>query len=189
MYFWGFLELILFIGKLPNQKQNKKCHSYRYYVVGAKIGEADYTVKITIGVKGSSKYYDHSLTEIGKGNLLNYIDALSPTFEIEKSPLSEIKDTKLISILQTNSSKVVDENGEPMVVYHSTQSDFDAFNKRFIDKAIDQGIIGSGFYFTSDYENANNYANNPHKTQVRIHHRISNAILNEEKTIEVLGLN
>jgi hypothetical protein len=30
------------------------------------------------------------------------------------------KDSKLLSILQINSSKVVDENGEPLVVIHNT---------------------------------------------------------------------
>ncbi|MFT3994394.1 MAG: hypothetical protein QM660_08805 [Dysgonomonas sp.] len=57
-------------------------------------------------------------------------------------------------------SKVVDENGEPMVVYHATQSDFDSFSKRSMGKAIDQGTLGSGFYFTSSAENASIYAQN-----------------------------
>lgn len=115
------IEKSIFIEELPNEKNNGKYDSYRYYVCGLKIGETDYTVKITIGVKGSNKYYDHSLTEIEKGKLIDNIDALSTTFDNNKNALSSFKDTKLISILQTNASKVVDENGEPLVVYHGTR--------------------------------------------------------------------
>ncbi|MAN85586.1 MAG: hypothetical protein CL555_01560 [Algoriphagus sp.] len=57
-------------------------------------------------------------------------------------------------------SKVVDENGKPLVVYHATQSDFDSFDKKKAGSAIDFGTLGEGFYFTSDPENASNYARN-----------------------------
>lgn len=57
-------------------------------------------------------------------------------------------------------SKVVDENGEPVVVYHATNSDFDSFSNEHIGKTTDTGSAGTGFYFTSDIENANNYARN-----------------------------
>jgi hypothetical protein len=43
-----------------------------------------------------------------------------------------------------NASKVVDENGEPLVVYHGTMEDFSVF-------------LG-GSYFTDDYMNADGYA-------------------------------
>ncbi len=38
--------------------------------------------------------------------------------------LSGSKVTDLVSILQTNSSKIVDENGEPMVMYHGERIAF-----------------------------------------------------------------
>ena len=46
-----------------------------------------------------------------------------------------------------NSSKVVDENGEPMVVYHGTQSEFSSFDKDAILERKD-GI--KGFYFVTE---------------------------------------
>lgn len=66
-------------------------------------------------------------------------------------------------------SKVVDENGEPMVVYHGTSADFDSFSKNTIGKNFEQSTLG--FYFTNhpmaDYSkgwyygtNASEYANN-----------------------------
>lgn len=71
---------------------------------------------------GQNKYYDHSLTEIEKGKLIDEVGALSPTLpSSNQSTLSAIKDTKLVSLLQVGEvSKVVDENGEPLVVYHET---------------------------------------------------------------------
>lgn len=57
-------------------------------------------------------------------------------------------------------SKVVDKNGEPKIVYHATQSDFDSFNKTEFGKTIDKGMLGSGFYFTNDVDNVNLIANN-----------------------------
>jgi hypothetical protein len=43
-------------------------------------------------------------------------------------------------------SKVVDENGEPLVVYHYSKSKFNVFD---IEKAK-RGLGGKGFYFTDD---------------------------------------
>ena len=116
------IEKSIFIDELPNEKNNSKYDSYRYYVSGLKIGDVDYTVKLAIGIdEYGNKYYDHSLTEIEKGKLIDEVGALSTTLPSDnQSALSEYKDSKLISLLQTNSSKVVDENGEPLVVYHGT---------------------------------------------------------------------
>ena len=47
-----------------------------------------------------------------------------------------------------NASKVVDENGEPRVVYHGTYGDFTVFDKAMIGSATDYGLWGRGFYFT-----------------------------------------
>ncbi|WP_205573000.1 hypothetical protein [Akkermansia muciniphila] len=48
-----------------------------------------------------------------------------------------------------NASKVVDENGEPRVVYHGTYGDFTVFDKAMIGSATDYGLWGKGFYFTN----------------------------------------
>lgn len=44
-------------------------------------------------------------------------------------------------------SKVVDENGEPLVVYHGTDSGFDVFNRSMSGKNSD---VKEGFFFSSD---------------------------------------
>lgn len=47
-----------------------------------------------------------------------------------------------------NASKVLDENGEPLVVYHGSSKEFDAFK---------QGKFANGIYFTKDQAGAERY--------------------------------
>jgi len=54
-------------------------------------------------------------------------------------------------------SKVVDENGEPLVVYHGTNQNFNEFKKENQNKATGFGDFGAGFYFTSSLGTAKYY--------------------------------
>ena len=116
------LKHSIFIEEIPNEKTNGKYDSYRYYIVGLKIGDVDYTARLTIGVKDGKYYYDHYLTEIEKGNLIEIANGFTPTgdLDVPVPSYTKSKDKRLLSLLQVNSSKFVDENGEPMVVYHGT---------------------------------------------------------------------
>lgn len=53
-----------------------------------------------------------------------------------------------------NASKMLDENGEPQILYHGTNADFQAFN---VTKA---GLLGPGIYITPNFDTAETYANN-----------------------------
>ena len=57
----------------------------------------------------------------------------------------------------SEASKVVDENGEPLMVFHATNNDFNVFSERTIGSANDEGFYGKGFYFTfqSEFKNIN----------------------------------
>ena len=133
------IENATYIDSEPNNDipKNPDVKEYQYYVCGLKIGGEDYTVRAVVAVDNKGdRYYDHKLTNIEKGKLLDRINSQAiknngfgttpgtkPT-----TVVSEYKDSKLISLLQENSSKVVDENGEPMVVYHGTDTRA-SFNK------------------------------------------------------------
>jgi hypothetical protein len=54
-------------------------------------------------------------------------------------------------------SKVVDENGQPLVVYHGTNQAIDSFDPAKIGSR-DAGFFGSGFYFTPNEDEALDYA-------------------------------
>lgn len=55
-------------------------------------------------------------------------------------------------------SKVVDENGKPLVVYHGTVSDFDAFSQKFQGAVTRATSSKSGFFFTASPRTAQSYA-------------------------------
>ena len=60
-----------------------------------------------------------------------------------------------------NASKVVDENGEPLVVYHgSPNKEFTSFNRDLIGSTTDYGVFGTGFYFTPLRGYARSYGEN-----------------------------
>jgi len=71
--------------------------------------------------------------------------------DIVKHEIAEIKNN-----IQ-NVSKVVDENGEPLVVYHGTKDDIEIFDH---NKGIknDPGWLGKAFYFTSRKSLAESYS-------------------------------
>lgn len=56
------------------------------------------------------------------------------------------------------SSKVVDENGVPLIVHHGSNADFEIFDSKFIGQ--NGTAIGQGFYFTSDENYAHGYGDN-----------------------------
>lgn len=56
-------------------------------------------------------------------------------------------------------SKMLDESGAPMVLYHGTKSDFASFDMKKFGTS-DEGIVGKGFYFTYNPEEASGYALN-----------------------------
>lgn len=117
------IEQSVFIDEIPNTKGHDKYDSYRYYVCGLQIEGEDYTAKIVVGVKGDSKYYDHRLTKIEKGTLTDNLNGLSNSVVENQNALNGFistgaepdpsvtvgKDTKLVSILQTNGEKKTED--------------------------------------------------------------------------------
>lgn len=124
----GILENSIYIETVDNEEvdKNPNVARYHYYVCGLKIGDTDYTVKAVVAEQNNgNRYYDHKLTEIEKGKLLDELaqlnqtspSGLSSTGELEEteqsrpaasrggtqsSPVSKYKDTRLMSILQTD---------------------------------------------------------------------------------------
>ena len=100
------IEQSTYIDSVENEdtSKNKEVSRYHYYVCGLKIGGVDYTVRAVIAEQpNGERYYDHKLTQIEKGTLLDSLSGITtPGFNQETSPVSAIKDKRLISILQTN---------------------------------------------------------------------------------------
>ena len=132
------IEKSIYIDREPNKDtaKNPDVVEYQHFVCGLKIGGEDYTVHSLVAVdKYGNRYYDHNLTHIEKTKLLDNIErqavngqGFDTTSGTKPTTLNGYKDTRLFSILQTNSSKIVDENGEPKVVYHGSGDTFTIFS-------------------------------------------------------------
>ncbi|MBU3813567.1 MAG: hypothetical protein H9791_03540 [Candidatus Bacteroides intestinipullorum] len=100
------IENSIYIDSQENTEpeKNRDVSMYHYYVCGLKIGNTDYTVRAVIAEQpNGNRYYDHKLTRIEKGKLLDSLSGITtPGFNQKTSLISDIKDTKLFSILQTN---------------------------------------------------------------------------------------
>ncbi|GHV80460.1 hypothetical protein AGMMS49944_22510 [Spirochaetia bacterium] len=86
---------------ITDEKPNKpSIHYYKYshLVIGIELEEAHYTVHIVLGENSGIWYYDHMVSEIEKGSLLEAIHL--STVGLPKVSLSDIKDTTLLRILQ-----------------------------------------------------------------------------------------
>ncbi|MDE6277343.1 MAG: hypothetical protein K2M06_04465 [Muribaculaceae bacterium] len=100
----------IFIEARPNidPQKNPDVRDYEHYVCGLRIGEEDYTVhSIVASDKVGNRYYDHKLSHIEKGRLLDFIEAKQPVERIltpmsgtEPTIRSERKIKELISLLQ-----------------------------------------------------------------------------------------
>jgi len=156
-----------FIEETRNEKgEDGKYDAYRYYVAGVKIDGVDYTAKIAIGVTANGElYYDHALSQIEKGALLDTLRRLkSPVRGEERSSLDGVKDKRLLSLLQAeNASKVVDENGEPAVVYHGTEIDEINDEHFAFDRTKSRSTMDiQGNFFSSREEESRGYGKNVH---------------------------
>ncbi len=152
------IEKSIYIESQPNNDTdtNPDVTEYQCYVCGLNIGGEEYTVLAKVAVdKNGNRYYDHNLTAVAKGKLIDIANneqsavtsGFGTTPDTESTTNSQRKYNELISILQTNSSKIVDANGEPRVVYHGTNADFWAFNPD-AHHTHDKGYYGKGIYFT-----------------------------------------
>ena len=101
----SLIEKGVFISSEKNEG-NKDIDHFDYYVCGLKIAGEDYTVKYVISNKSNGeRYYDHKLTQIEKGKLLD-LSAVSSAESASSSQLSAYKDKRLFSILQVNEAEI-----------------------------------------------------------------------------------
>ncbi|NBI43228.1 hypothetical protein GVX76_06960 [[Haemophilus] felis] len=109
------IENAIYIDALPNEElgKNSDIQEYEYYLAGLKIGGEDYTVRAVVGVSTTGdKYYDHKLTKIEKGNLLEMTSRVSTAEISNASPLSEVNDKRLLQILQQQKANLAQTHAQ-----------------------------------------------------------------------------
>ena len=94
---------------------------------------------------------EESFGEIGKS------EAAKRMWDRIHNAVSRDPDTPLRQLTPSNSSKVVDENGEPLIVYHGTRTSDGIEKEGFSSNMSGKGNRGANqgyFYFSNNYENA-----------------------------------
>lgn len=92
-------------------------------------------------VKRGGKEKESILWKEGIDNTLSNTEGIQMEYLDENQYFEDYLDKHL------GVSKVVDENGEPLVVYHYTTKHFDTFDLKFFGQS-DSGDLGEGFYVT-----------------------------------------
>jgi len=97
------IENSIYISSELNNDTKIDAEKFDYYLTGLNIGGVDYTVRsVIVELKDGTRYYDHKLTQIEKGKLIDSLIGTTPGFNQTESLNSISKDTKLLSILQTD---------------------------------------------------------------------------------------
>lgn len=139
-------------------------HSKEYNVDTSSLNNLYEKVKRTIT---EDSFIDGVVTNNFRKNIHEFIaDALTKsTFRnaLKKEGILNKVETAINNIIEKipkdDVSKVVDENGEPLVVYHGTSSaPFNTFDKNRIGSRNSFGINKECFYFTDSKENAKSIA-------------------------------
>ena len=128
------------------------------YYSALKVDDKYYSVQFKFNVSGkyfTDSYKDHKIAEIKIAPLpyRGSNNAHADTSAIHSFTISE-----LTGGVKPEFSKVIDANGEPLVVYHgSPNSSFDVFDRNKIGTTTDYGLYGKGFYFSNQKPQAEMY--------------------------------
>ena len=128
-----------YAGYKENTKLAKKPHvlGYETYYAAVSIDGKVYSVRIAVDrIKNDARgrgYYYHQVEDIALGDEVGSTRVLSDSKSqviTPSSPNGEITLDQPTGKVNNDASKVVDENGEPLVVYHVTDKAFTTINMR-----------------------------------------------------------
>ena len=117
------IEKSIYISSQKNEdtKKHPNIERYEYYLCGLKIENKDYTVKAVVAkTLDGKRYYDHKLTDIEKGQLIESLkkysvqkSSVSITTQTPDNERFQLKDKRLYQICQCPQSIYLDEKLEP----------------------------------------------------------------------------
>lgn len=81
-------------------------------------------------------------------------------------------------------SKVIDENGKPLIVYHNTNNDFEVFSREFEGQANGRPVYGGGFNFTAYKDYASSFGSKQMACYLSIKNPLNDETYNPAKFIE-----
>lgn len=155
--------------------------------LNGKLYRVKTTVKRYSDSRNIDKAYSYEITKIelleGSGTPHTQSADFAPTSNNSISAAKLLQGVKKSNSNEEilNASKVVDENGEPLVVYHGTTSDqetrvwneknrtYDTDRKPFtVFKRMVDGEKNSGFFFSNNQDNAGGYGYNTYDTYLNL---------------------
>ncbi|MCR5175946.1 MAG: hypothetical protein K6C05_03755, partial [Anaerovibrio sp.] len=147
-------SILSYTGEDKNKEiKAKENFSAPILLKSGELALATFTVKVVNNTKTGRSIYSIEVMELKKseGNLPSQVKKTdSATSDLVDLNISQIADKINMS------SKVVDENGEPLVVYHGSDNNFDVFDASKNRSSMD--IQGS--FFSPWSEDAMGYGNN-----------------------------
>lgn len=162
-----FESAIPIISEKEILKEGHKVHgnveSYEHYINKFSANGNEYFIRFTVPVirnnKGAGNVHSSAISEV---SIYKNGDSTLTLIQTPGSSSPSFIDGKLWDFLNSvnkkDVSKVVDENGEPLVVYHGTQSNFYEFKHgKAIGSGDKFGYLGEAFYATNDESVAETY--------------------------------
>ena len=139
---------------------NPKNKKGRLVAISKRVDISGKSFVVTVGLREDANgrlFYDHELldTRRAEGLSSQSSEGLSPQ---HPAPTSTRLNDYYIRFIEKdiNSSKVVDENGEPLVVYHGGKGGIDVFDPN-LSGTVKPSDWGKGVYFTPLKWQANGY--------------------------------
>ena len=138
-------------------KEGHKVHdnveTYNHYLNKITADGQEYYIRFTVPVimnsKAASNVHSSAISEVSIYKKGDSSVALQKTADNYRPQFVDDKLAKFLnSVNKKNVSQVVDENGEPLVVYHNTPHEFTVF------KPSERGRYGAGVYATSNPEDS-----------------------------------
>lgn len=198
------LRIAKFEGRGLPTKNDSKYKNWEYYTVNFELGGKMFEGTINIGIDSNQNKHFYEINKIREvsdisGTSLNRSETSlvknsipsqsqsvnnisESSFSIgENQPKTDNKGRELTPEQQEyfKDSKIRNEEGKLLEVYHRTNADFNSFDINKIGSATDDGIWGRGFYF-SDKDHTH-YGKNLKKVYLNITNPF---IVNDFKTIK-----
>lgn len=107
-------------------------------------------------------------------------DSMRKASSADDAPLAAREDDRSAAFNRWfKDSKIIDDEGRPLVVYHGTTSSFESFSREVIGDNTGAGDWGDGFYFTDSPAAASTYANGDGGNVMPVYLSIQNPATNE----------
>ncbi len=125
----------LFSAPVEKENNNKNINTvaFHYYASKVDINGKSYFVRSVIReYEDMTLYYDHDMVtveEIKKASDMNANPDLQTGSKLSKTFVNHSIALWVASVNNDDVSKVVDENGEPLVVHHGMDAEFDVFDR------------------------------------------------------------